>query len=345
MTSPYPPRDKGRVGRSRTRSGRESPSHGSHAPRDHGAPSHREREATAEARRFGLAARFAARTGLDWDEGRPRLLAWAKEVADRLAQNAVEVDVCVSVLAGRSGSGEVVTFSAVAGDVEGVQLALKLDTQHVEVSLEVEPARAPSPRILEAVLAQLPALPEQFMIGSATGTRRPIHDALEPSSRGPRGAGRLQDLFASGEPIWLGWSVPRQVVVRHSDILDEQLADALVALGPLFKLLATRDLPGPPSAPGRSFGRRVGRLPVRRTGLVTEVDPDSPVEKGAEVRVLAGPFVGKVGVVQELDGKGGAKVMLGLLATRVEVKDLIATAKAALRPKLSSSHRRPLPSR
>src|SRR5208282_1812265 len=45
-------------------------------------------------------------------------------------------------------------------------------------------------------------------------------------------------------------------------------------------------------------------------------------ERGARVSVLKGPFAGKVGVVQELDGKGGARVMLGLLPVRLDLKNL-----------------------
>jgi hypothetical protein len=64
------------------------------------------------------------------------------------------------------------------------------------------------------------------------------------------------------------------------------------------------------------------------------------IAKGRRVRVLEGPFAGKVGVVQELDGKGGARVMLGLLAVRVDVKDLVAWTDGRSRPLLSSSHRK-----
>ena len=73
--------------------------------------------------------------------------------------------------------------------------------------------------------------------------------------------------------------------------------------------------------------------------------PGSPLARGARVRVLAGPFVDKIGVVQELDGRGGARVMLGLLATRLDVKDLVVSAEGRERPSLSSSHRRPIPGR
>jgi hypothetical protein len=57
------------------------------------------------------------------------------------------------------------------------------------------------------------------------------------------------------------------------------------------------------------------------------------------VRVLAGPFADKIGVVQELDGKGRARVRLGLLAATLDLQDLAATGDAS-RPMLASSHRR-----
>jgi len=69
------------------------------------------------------------------------------------------------------------------------------------------------------------------------------------------------------------------------------------------------------------------------------------IEKGARVRVLEGPFSGKVGIVLELDGKGGARVMLGLLAVRVDVRDLAHHTHARNRPLLSVSHRKPAPAR
>jgi hypothetical protein len=50
-------------------------------------------------------------------------------------------------------------------------------------------------------------------------------------------------------------------------------------------------------------------------------------------------------VVYDLDGKGAARVMLGLLATRLDLKDLIATAEGRDRPPLASSHRKPVPVR
>jgi len=46
------------------------------------------------------------------------------------------------------------------------------------------------------------------------------------------------------------------------------------------------------------------------------------VAKGVRVRIGTGPFAGKVGTVQEID-KGVAKVLLGLMAARVDVADLV----------------------
>ena len=61
---------------------------------------------------------------------------------------------------------------------------------------------------------------------------------------------------------------------------------------------------------------------------------------GAKVRVLGGPFAGRVGVISELDGKGGARVTLGLLSARVLLENLGLAADFA-RPSLKSSHRTP----
>jgi hypothetical protein len=78
---------------------------------------------------------------------------------------------------------------------------------------------------------------------------------------------------------------------------------------------------------------------LRRAALVTEIDPTIVVERGTRVRVLVGPFVGKVGTVTDLDSRGRARVLLGLLSTTCNVRDLIAAHERDRRP-LMSSHRR-----
>jgi hypothetical protein len=39
--------------------------------------------------------------------------------------------------------------------------------------------------------------------------------------------------------------------------------------------------------------------------------------------VSKGPFAGQVGIVQEVDARGTARIMVGLLATRMPVEELI----------------------
>ena len=65
------------------------------------------------------------------------------------------------------------------------------------------------------------------------------------------------------------------------------------------------------------------------------------IEKGARVRVLSGVFADKVGLVSELDGRGGARVLLGLLSTRLDLGDLELAVEGRERPSIQSSHRRP----
>jgi hypothetical protein len=98
----------------------------------------------------------------------------------------------------------------------------------------------------------------------------------------------------------------------------------------------------------RTPGRKPLRAGLRRRPIQDDTARGSEggtIDKGSRVRVLEGPFAGKVGVVHELDGKGGARVMLGLLAVRLAVKDLALSVERRSRPLLSSSHRKPLPVR
>ena len=72
----------------------------------------------------------------------------------------------------------------------------------------------------------------------------------------------------------------------------------------------------------------------------SDIDPSLPVDKGAKVRVLAGPFANRLGVVEELVFKNRARVRRGLLFSTIDTKDLAVSAEGS-RPMLASSHRRP----
>jgi hypothetical protein len=89
-----------------------------------------------------------------------------------------------------------------------------------------------------------------------------------------------------------------------------------------------------------SAGARRRSHPPTASGAAGSVDAAPGFDRGAEVVVLAGPFTGRVGVVQDIDGKGDARVLFGLLATRVATKDLALSGRDAARPSLGSSHRK-----
>ena len=313
---------------------------------------------------------------------RQRLAAWGEAVVKRLRGLGLDVDGC-----------DVNESRAVF--VPDGRLSLALDAGRVEVALELPRGDlvAPRARLEDAVralelTAALEALPEQFTMGASAEARR--DPAPQASSDGLRAMLDRADRLGCG--LWLGWTLPREVAAAHAATLDEQLQDAVVALGEVLQLLS-RAPEATPSTPRR--GRRPeearprkddDREPDHRRAKSrarerdrdhehdAQVEPDAAaerdgaprlarplharpmlragrfrrpalgaeagVEKGARVRVLEGAFRGKVGIVQALDGKGAARVMLGLLAVRIEVKDLATVSDGSARPRLASSHRR-----
>lgn len=392
---------------------------------------------------------------------RERIEAWARGVLPRLEQLGLAVEVVVpdeveqhlSSRAPRAiaqrvlfvrddfGRANVPRGEADADPLRAhAYLALTIDSVHVEVSLEVCPeaeadvknlrARLADPTALLELITLFETLPQEFAIGVIGVPSFPRAE----SANADEVRALLDDSERNRRPLWLGWSVKREVALAHSSELDEQLSDALVVLGHAYKLLAwapDNDL----IAAGRRGAWRAGRAraeerrergreerrkrrsvrkgPVRvegtrreredarrlitvaeregavassrapgggraeegrehegegarlkdghggravpprrpilqstlrargaRPALVTEVDPTLPIDKGTRVRVLAGPFANKVGIVQELDSKGRARVRLGLLAATLDLKDIVASTEGS-RPMLASSHRRP----
>jgi hypothetical protein len=168
----------------------------------------------------------------------------------------------------------------------------------------------------------------------------------------------LEDALLALVPVarFVVWDETNDYLERKSrrserDIADER--DDLGEDGPRAKPRTEREAYEPEDEPGEPSANESLPLPsfhppappaalrfLRRAALVTEVDPSIPVEKGTRVRVLVGPFVGKVGVVSDLDVRTGrARVLLGLLSTTCNVTDLIAARERDRKP-LMSSHRR-----
>ena len=352
---------------------------------------------------------------------RKRLEGWAKAAIERLQATGAETYASISTgLAGGASQWVALVRRGTKPDQAKARLILACDTDRVEVGLEIQPQALAAVRGLLAdpersleLLAAFDAMPEQFAMGvpGAAG------DWPRGSSDDVRKA--LDLVEGAQQPLWIGWSVPRDLALAHAASLDEQLQDALVALGPLFALLDVDGRRPLAMVPGRSLGRpsradrrdrrtadddgdaerkprgsdrsaarrdreqepageglrratrpadadpepdpereapprparttkgqlKTTAAAVRRRSLQPRIDPSAPIDRGTLVRVLDGAFRGKVGVVQELDGKGGARVLLGLLAVRLSLEDIAPCAKGRERPLLSSSHRKPLPAR
>jgi hypothetical protein len=331
-----------------------------------------------------------------------RVRSWAEAVASRLRclglhMVAGAVHDGTSAAPPRTGTTArvaLVRSERAAGDPRPT-IALSIDGERVEVALELSPAdlRSLRARMVDTAWAAklglaLEALPEQFALGLTADDER------SPASKASSAIAALVDRgLLQHRPLWLGWSVSRDVAVAHADILDEQLENAVVALGSVFTMLAShaawhakpdgeRPAGGRDKRERRETRRRAAArdqehesggeaetqsetrahgppnpLPARPTSPHTSARPgargsrgrpvrparaDEPgrIERGSRVRVLEGPFSGKVGVVQELDSKGGARVMLGLLAVRVDVRDLARCNDGHNRPILSTSHRK-----
>jgi hypothetical protein len=250
--------------------------------------------------------------------------------------------------------------AAADGHARSGGLVLSVDVAQVQARLELPPpqlrgvrAQLSAPeRVLELGLA-LEALPEQFCIGleddptfqpASRVTTNELHVLLDRVEREQR-------------PLCMGWTLSRDVAVQHSVLLDEQLGDAIVALARMSVLLAgetheraTTSTAGRKVSIARRSAPTNAVLPSAPRGLrggprAPGRDSGAPIERGARVRVIEGPFSGTIGVVHELDGKGKARVMLGLLAVRIAVRDLAVWGDHRDRPVLSTSHRKRRPAR
>lgn len=94
---------------------------------------------------------------------------------------------------------------------------------------------------------------------------------------------------------------------------------------PLMPLRRTK----PPAASLRSQARTV------------DVDHHAPLAVGSVVEIVAGPFSGKVGPVQELDEKLGVKVQLGPAVVWFDRRAVGLRVTTLERPRLRVSHRKP----
>lgn len=128
-------------------------------------------------------------------------------------------------------------------------LGLRIDAGAVEVCFAVHPeakvdidnlrARLAegSEHLAEELAKSLHALPDQFEMragGEGGDAQRLPCSAASP--------GQIAEVLARAAsenvPLWIGWRVPRATAAEHAEILDEQLADAVLALLPVYRLIA-----------------------------------------------------------------------------------------------------------
>jgi regulator of protease activity HflC (stomatin/prohibitin superfamily) len=407
-------------------------------------------------------------------EVKQRALAWARGVVARLGELGISVDVhgsdehptlrnkkrvdCQWVFFWRDPAAREEldrlldrgrSIAAVIDDpspyTRHAFLALRLDASVVEVCFAVHPEAQVDVDNLRARLAEgegalagelmsaLRALPEEFAVGTTAEDRAAAHAATPEVLRS------TIERAATGQvPLWVGWSVKQETAIEHSALLDEQLEDAIIALAPIYKLVAwsrendhvaldrriqsieeerqrahaeaeaqtekwraeqaearrrsqeeararvdERRAAAPPAArrpsldslfgpprgkpapaappsspaaaapkprPPQAASRPAAPPPPRAepvgNGVAPAPDKPGTLDKGSKVRVRSGPFADKIGVIGELDGKGGARVLLGLLSTRLDLGDLEPVIEGrAERPAIQSSHRKPIASR
>ena len=296
-----------------------------------------------------------------------RLVAWMRGVAKRLESSGIELETSASDEHPSARNGHRVEAQSVSIfpteappgferdeaqpesgrarvelrlDAYGASLVLRLggdarrDLEHAAAMLSLEP---------EEVLTAWETLPPHLRIEArgSLSSRAQSLDAI-----GPRDAAHMaKEALESDVPLVIGVRATRDEAVR---VDAREWLEIALALGRLLHAVAW-SAEGEAWAAERIAERRAAAAARRGKRAVLRTPPPPPVEsapkpaidRGAHVRALAGPFAGQAGVVQELDGKGGARVLFGLLAARVELTDLAVKGKERGRPVLSSSHRKP----
>ncbi len=283
-----------------------------------------------------------------------RALTWASPLCARLSHAGVDVEVAPLPAA---ETHAIVLRRPGLGPRAG--LVLEIDQRAIEAALEL-PVAAREIEIFrqqlvrassaERIFWSLAHLPEPFAIAVHGDDAVPLANidvvALQEL---------LRRAVEESKRLRIGWHLERDVALSlpPDDLtLSEQLEGALAALAVPFALLLREDA-RPPRA----------RLPLGaklfRTSLPTlrRASAKRPtVVVGSRVRIASGPFEGKEAVVEELDGKGSARVRLGLLATRLDLTELVSEGRVARaaapapatgkraprgkRPALGSSHRK-----
>lgn len=203
-------------------------------------------------------------------------------------------------------------FLAVTVAHDRIEVALKLhpdarvDRQNLERRVEDHFER-------EKLLDVLRRLPPEFQIGLSTGSLATASATSE---------GLLAELIAAlaspapmalpGAPqrlLYLGRAFARAEVVAAGGGFVDMARAALAHLAPVYHYIA--------------WSRDNDFVSIRETlQKEKQVKRQRGLTRQDEVRIVRGMFAGKIGVVQDIDARGGVKVLVGKLPVKLGADDV-----------------------
>lgn len=157
----------------------------------------------------------------------------------------------------------------------------------------------------ERLLELLAALPDETLFGPEDAAR-PVREL------DAEGLSAQAEALGPGAAAWcVGVSLPAAEVLELGADLAPHLADKLARLAPLYRFVAwTQD------NDHIEVGKQLEAEKAEKRRQAAGVTP------GDRVRIVSGVFAGKIGVVQEIDGKSQVKVSVGKLSVVVPGAEL-----------------------
>lgn len=203
-------------------------------------------------------------------------------------------------------------------------LAVTLSEPAIELSLKLHPdARVDRDNLerkcddhfeREKLVHLVRALGPGFQVG-VTPELMPVDTLDEEKLQallGQLGKGAAAPALAPAAPqrlFYVGRAIPRAEAIAAGGALADDARAALTALLPIYRFIAwsrDNDFVSIREALQKEKQQR------RQKGLV----------KNDVVRIIRGMFAGKSGVVQEVDAKGGLRVLVGKMAVKVDAEDV-----------------------
>jgi len=204
-------------------------------------------------------------------------------------------------------------------------LAITLSNESLEVSLRLHPdARVDRQNLerklddyyeaerLASLLAALPAgysvgiTPELAPLDGASLTPEDLHELV---GKLPPGG----TISLPGQPprlFYIGRPLPRAEVQSHPpEALAEWVGERLGELAPVYRFIA--------------WSRENDYVSMRQVlDKERTVRRQKGLHKGDRIRVVHGMFAGKDGLVQEVDGKGQLRVLVGKMVVKLDAADV-----------------------